>query len=258
MLANMRHIHRADRFYAWFPAMHSRVDVLFVDCRQEADLVAIAHEVQQLTLDLEHLANCYDASSPLALHNADASHPLPDELGRILDLCRMYREQTFGLFDPWYEGRCNLSGFLKGYALDRICPLLQARAIGKAVVSMGNSSIMDYSSPTEPSFQAKEPERIGQGSVLTTSGNDTPQRRHIVHPLTGEYVTGKRTVSVSTPLVCTDADGRNHFGGALGEVLSTAFFLADEEQREQLLQRFPAATLQGPNDQTTKQPNDQS
>ena len=235
----MRHIHRADRFYAWFPAMHSRVDVLFVDSRQEPDLVAIADEVQQLTCELEHLANCYDASSPLALYNAGASHPLPDELGSILDLCRKYREQTFGLFDPWYEGRCNLSGFLKGYALDRIRPLLQARAIGKAVVSMGNSSIMDYSSPTEPSFQAKEPEHIGQGSVLTTSGNDTPQRRHIVNPLTGRYVVGQRTVSVRTPLVSTDADGRTHLGGALGEVLATALFLADDKQRRQLLRRFP-------------------
>ena len=54
--------------------------------------------------------------------------------------------------------------------------------------------------------------------ALTTSGNDSPTRCHIVNPLTGRMVTGMRQVAVVTPTA------------ALGEALSTALFAADSQQ----------------------------
>ena len=45
-----------------------------------------------------------------------------------------------------------------------------------------------------------------ENSVLTTSGNDSSERIHIMNPLTGEYIRGKRRVEVVTA------------GGAEGEV----------------------------------------
>lgn len=199
--------------YAWFPAMHTRVDLLLADRRPKEKLLAIAGEVETLVGHIEKLANRFDPTSPLSRHNADERYPVPDELQEILDSCRHYKELTGGLFDPWYGGPCDLSGFLKGYALDRIRRLLEHHQVEQTVVSMGNSSIMKH------------------GAFLTTSGNDSPTRRHIVSPLTGEYVTGQRTVSVATS------------SGAVGEVLSTALFIADDEQRRLLLSRFPEAHI---------------
>ncbi len=216
------------RFYAWFPAMHSRVDLLLVADRSEDAFRAMAEEIRQAVARLEQLANCYDPVSPLARHNADQSLPVPDELRGLLTLSKWYKEQTLGLFDPWFAGRCNLSAFLKGYALDTILPLLTRHGITNAVVSMGNSSILF----------------LKEDRVLTTSGNATAERRHIVNPLTGQYVEGRRTVSVETPTQSIDPDGTILGGGALGEVLSTALFVADDEQRRQLLQRFPQARRQ--------------
>lgn len=217
------------RFYAWFPAMHSRVDLLLAGDRSEADFLAIAKKVEATVADLERLANCYDPASPLARHNADASVQVPEALREMMDLCAWYKEQTFGLFDPWFDGRCNLSAFLKGYALDSLRPLLEHRGIRESIVNMGNSSIM----------------YLAEGRVLTTSGNATAERRHIVDPATGRYVEGQRTLRVETPLVCQGPDARQLGGGALGEVLSTALFIADDDRRRQLLQRFPHATIVG-------------
>ena len=216
--------------------MHTRVDILFADPRPDACLLTVVKEVQQVIADLEAMADCHQPGTPLSLHNADVSSPLPDALQQILERCRYYREQTFGLFDPWYEGRCNLSGFLKGYALDSIRPLLEHHAIGRALVNMGNSSVMTIGHRLR--------DDLPEGCCLTTSGNDSPSRRHIVHPHTGQTMSGMRTVSVLTPLVSTTPDGLSLGGGALGEALSTALFLADEDQRKRLLTDvFPEARL---------------
>ena len=58
---------------------------------------------------------------------------------------------------------------------------------------------------------------------LTTSGNDTAGRTHIVCPQTGVAVAGVRQVSVVTE------------SGAWGEICSTALFASPEELREPLL-----------------------
>lgn len=62
--------------------------------------------------------------------------------------------------------------------------------------------------------------------ALTTSGNDSPTRRHIVNPLTGQMVTGMRQVAVVTPTA------------ALGEALSTALFAADSQQWQRVAAYF--------------------
>lgn len=62
--------------------------------------------------------------------------------------------------------------------------------------------------------------------ALTTSGNDSPTRCHIVNPLTGRMVTGMRQVAVVTPTA------------ALGEALSTALFAADSLQWQRVADNF--------------------
>lgn len=96
----------------------------------------------------------------------------------------------------------------------------------------------------EPHYGGGEPHGVGSGGApsasmpmadggitlhdeaLTTSGNDSPTRRHIVNPLTGQMVTGMRQVAVVTPTA------------ALGEALSTALFAADSQQWQRVADNF--------------------
>lgn len=93
---------------------------------------------------------------------------------------------------PEWEGASiilDLSGILKGYALERLRVLLPTFGIRDALINLGNSSILSL---------GKNPSDIPAGYCLTTSGNATADRRHIRNPLTGEFITGKHTVSVTT------------------------------------------------------------
>jgi thiamine biosynthesis lipoprotein len=83
----------------------------------------------------------------------------------------------------------DLSGILKGYALERLRALLPTFGIRDALINLGNSSILSL---------GKNPSDIPAGYCLTTSGNATADRRHIRNPLTGEFITRKHTVSVTT------------------------------------------------------------
>ena len=137
------------------------------------------------------------------------------ELYALLSRCREARRQTGGLFDitvnsPAFkpgmaesveltpEGCLrlhtadvvlDLSGILKGYALEQLRVLLTTMGITDAVVNLGNSSIMAL---------GDVPLDIPSGHCLTTSGNATAERRHIRNPLTGVFVEGKSSAKVVT------------------------------------------------------------
>lgn len=155
---------------------------------------------------------------------------LSDDLFDMLRLALHYHSTTGGLFDitvntPGHtadtisnvelseaERTCtlhrsgivlDLSGFIKGYAIDRIKPLLTNHGITDALVSLGNSSIM---------AMGDVPGNVKDG-CLTTSGNDTADRRHIINPLTGEYVCGQGSAQVRTA------------SGAEGEVMAKIKFI---------------------------------
>ncbi len=236
----MQHVGRvlpdgSEAVYVWFEAMHTRVDMLL---RGRAPLtseglLAVAAEVQTLLGHLERVGNKFDPESEisrLCAAGAGRKVELSEDLFEMLRLCKEYHRSTGGLFDITVgseshtpstidsvqlesdgrrctlgrEGiRLDLSGFIKGYALDRIRPLLLERGIKDALVSLGNSSIMAMGDVPGPV----------KDSCLTTSGNSSATRRHIVNPLTGEYACGEGSVSVRTS------------SGAEGEVAAKKKFL---------------------------------
>ncbi len=254
--------------YAWFPAMHTRVDVLLYSKRDEAGLLRVAEAIRCEVLRLEGLGNYYDADSELGgLNHRAAISPqaVSDELFDLLSFCLDCYEKTGGCFDvtvlsdPYVPGlvrtirlspetrtvfftrpgtSVNLSGFLKGYALEKIRGILQDAGIANALVNMGNSSVLVLGdSPVAAGwnvgFQAdfspfKENAEgvLLKNECLTTSGNNTLGRKHIIAPSTGAFVEGKRGVAVVTS------------DGAVGEVVSTALFVADAEQRARIEEAF--------------------
>ncbi len=246
-------------YYTWFSAMHTRVDILFCSQKTEQELEAVSSHIRQYIADIELMANCFNEHSELAQVNRLAWHheiALSAELNQILTSCLTFHQQTNGLFDITVDSegyspdsihairiqdshirflkpgiRINLSGMIKGYGLDKIHRLLKSRSIEDALVNLGNSSVMAMGNGSDGkgwqlSLQQTGEQVCLQDQCLTTSGNDSMARRHIVNPATGLFVDGKRSVAVVTSKAIE------------GEVLSTAMFIATSEQRQQLLTRF--------------------
>ena len=199
--------------------MHTRVDLLLrKKDTAPSSLLETAEAVRALLLRLEQAGNRFESDSEISrLCKASVGMPvkLSDDLFDMLRLALHYHSTTGGLFDitvntPGHtadtisnvelseaERTCtlhrsgivlDLSGFIKGYAIDRIKPLLTNHGITDALVSLGNSSIM---------AMGDVPGNVKDG-CLTTSGNDTADRRHIINPPTGEYVCGQGSAQVRT------------------------------------------------------------
>lgn len=282
-----RKINNEGLLYGWFYSMHTRVDIILHAKRTEDELMSVINDIFIHLKQIENLGNYYNRESELAYVNryaarvpVDITKPLYD----IFALCLEYNKKTLGCFDFTVHSKnyskdtisyvylprdyqsvffrrkgitINLSGFLKGYALDRIRELLEYHEMEDALVNIGNSSILalgnhpvgkgwkvsfenkasvteNKSSITKRRLKAQanqentlendnSPEIILYNECLTTSGNETPDRKHIICPQTGELIEGKRQVAVVTP------------SGAIGEILSTSLFVANEEQREAII-----------------------
>ncbi|WP_291529556.1 FAD:protein FMN transferase [Bacteroides sp. UBA939] len=254
--------------YAWFPSMHTRVDIVLCSRQGEEALMLVVGAVYEMLRSLEKMGNYYDADSELARLNRTAAvcpQPVSPELYDMLAFCVDCHARTGGCFDVTVHSAnytthsirnvqlspqehtlhflqpgltINLSGFLKGYALEKIRELLQHYGVENALANMGNSSVLalghhpladgwkvDFGQ-IAASQPGERPELLLQNECLTTSGNDSNERKHIINPQTGELVEGKRGVAVVT------ADG------SVGEVLSTALFVADAHQRKALEAEF--------------------
>ena len=94
--------------------------------------------------------------------------------------------------------------------------------IENALINMGNSSILALGNhPVGSGWKIND--ILLHNECLTTSGNDSPNRRHIVSPQNGKLVEGVKQIAVVTA------------NGSIGEILSTALFAADSEQTKALM-----------------------
>lgn len=316
MQTPIQHVYRSSHegdglFYAWFLSMHTRVDIILCSRKSEEELLLTVDHIYDTLCQLEKTANYYDPTSELArVNRMAATSPvvLSEELYAMIDLCLEYNKKTLGCFDITVlsnnydrntihsvqlsaEERSvffrqpgvtlNLSGFLKGYALEKIKSILKESMIENALINMGNSSVLalgnhpmgkgwkinfgwaanastntatnattnattdtatnatadtatnattDTATDTATAATAANADNpqsiLLYNECLTTSGNESSQRKHIISPRSGEFVKGARQIAVVT------ADG------AIGEILSTGLFAADDEQREALLAEF--------------------
>ncbi len=238
--------------YAWFLSMHTRVDLILYSRKPEGELLLVVNRIYDALCQLEKMANFYDPVSELACVNRMASVSpvvLSEELYSMIDLCLEYNGKTLGCFDVTVHSEnynqntihsvhlsaedhsiyflkpgitVNLSGFLKGYALETIKSILNESMIENALINMGNSSVLALGNhPVGLGWKVNN--TLLHDECLTTSGNDSPDRRHIVSPRNGKLVEGVKQIAVVTN------------NGAIGEILSTALFAADSEQREALM-----------------------
>lgn len=241
--------------YAWFLAMHTRVDIVLFSRKSEEELLLVVNRIFDTLRHLEKLANFYDSTSELSFVNQTASISpvvISEELYAMIDLCLEYNGKTFGCFDVTVHSQnytrdsiysvhmsandnsiyfsqpgivIDLSGFLKGYALEVIKDILKETMIENALVNMGNSSILALGNhPAGLGWMVNNV--LLQNECLTTSGNERPGRKHIISPQSGNLVESIGQIAIVT----TD--------GAIGEILSTSLFAADEKRRKALLIEF--------------------
>lgn len=72
--------------YAWFPSMHTRVDIVLCGRQGEEALMLVVNAVYEMLCHLEKMANYYDAGSELARLNRTAAicpQPVSRELYEI-------------------------------------------------------------------------------------------------------------------------------------------------------------------------------
>lgn len=200
--------------------MHTRVDILLPGTESEDFCCNVATEVADRIAGIETLGNCFNPQSELSRFNNGGleQSALSPELRRILNLCEEWKHRTGGLFDVACSGKINLSGFLKGYALDAVRPILENRGITSALVNLGNSSVLALGNQTFGSDGWTVKRTDGReyrlkDQCLTTSGNTPENHAHIINPLTGKCVQGEGVVSVVTD------------SGVEGEVMSTVTFI---------------------------------
>jgi thiamine biosynthesis lipoprotein len=251
--------------YAWFEAIHTRIDLLLYAEVSHEHLESTANAVQKSILEIEAIANRFNPESELYYINKYAfahSCSISEKLAEMIQECLLFREKTFGSFDITVNSfnhfrfgtafihlnfkektitfqhpdiQIDLNGYLKGYALRCIAPVLDKYFISNALINMGNSSILAIGNHPygegwrvgiDPEYSKKDAEITLFNECLTTSGNSL-KHQHIINPETGKYVTENSAVSVVTS------------DPALGEILSTAFFVADDLRRQWMLAEFP-------------------
>jgi len=255
-----KHLH-----YAWFPAMHTQIDLILCHSSEERR-ERTASRIYDEIIALEKMASYFDKESELYRLNQCASiEPVAvsPELYYIIELSLKYNTKTFGCFDITVKSDCfdnntiqqiqltkdaqtvffkcpnisiDLSGFLRGYALEKIRAILSAEGLKDAFINIGSSSILAVGNrPPETGWKIncrsgnsnEPPSTIYlQNECFSVSGNDTTEHRHIICPSTGEYVDGIGYVGIVT---------RNAIDG---DVLSTALCVATMEQEQSILENF--------------------
>lgn len=247
-------------FYAWFEAMHTRIDLAFCNL-PESTACTLSMLIKDEISRIEGFADRFNPTSELSFINRQAAqeavkvHP---ELYTIITDCKEYCQRTAGAFDITVQSvshsqtdihnllcdpleqtirfarpgmLLDLCGYIKGYALDKIRNILESSPCTDALISLGNSSILAWGHhPNGQGWPIALPGQPGQsvtlsGACLTTSGN-TDGHYHLINPQTGQKTTTTVPISVITRTGCT------------GEVLSTALSVCNDSQRAFIFKSF--------------------
>lgn len=255
--------------YAWFQAMHTRIDLIVHTDDETVDLMGIAEKAGKETERIETFANRFDENSELSYINQNAFTrviPVSEELFTMLADCQQYHRQSSGFFDISINSTNNLpegmkyleldpetqsvrfhhkdlnldlSGYLKGYALGRVVRLLKSGGIENALINFGNSSV--YALGNHPYGKGWKintedndlpVDRVLSNECLTTSGHRENREWPVINPLTGAALGKGMLVSV----LSSDP--------AVGEVVSKIACLAKKEELEEFLKRFTAQIVQ--------------
>jgi len=250
-------------FYAWFEAMHTRIDIAISAPILRNDLLEICKEIKAKVHQYERIANRFDPQSEITRVNTNAYEkaiPISAELYDLLEACEFHNTNTLGYFDvsvysePTADNNpkpytlnpenqtvqlsrpgvlLDLSGFLKGYVLNKLIAIVETKNINDILINVGNSSI--YAKGNHPfgeGWKIKIPdtenECVLQNECLTTSGNTNKSQWKIINPLTAKTAETKKPISVLSKFPDE------------GEVLSKVAYLATTANTKAILKKYNA------------------
>jgi thiamine biosynthesis lipoprotein len=187
---------------------------------------AVLDEAAALLHDIDERFSTYRQSSEisrLARGELTADDCLPD-VRFVLDECERYRTLSDGYFSAYAAGTLDPSGYVKGWAIERVSDLM--RAAGSTSHSVNGGGDVQCIGGTG----AGTPWRIGivnprvSGEILAVmSGTDFAvatsgvehRGAHVVDPHTGRPPTGLLSLSISGPQLA-EADVYATTGFAMG------------------------------------------
>lgn len=237
--------------YAWFEAMHTRLDIVVCNC-SEADAKDSCDDIYKLIQNLSFRLNRHDPESEVSKLNREARYAFVSvsrELFEVIEAAVIANHETGGLFDiaihslngktsgadvielvKDYQAvrfsdpdtQIDLGGIAKGYAVDQIKKLLLSRKISDFMISFGNSSVAaNGNQPSQKGWKVslQDGSRVFnlQNECLSVSGNSERNPQHILHPLRGVFVGGNKQYAVVTTTATE------------GEIFATVACLRDEE-----------------------------
>lgn len=250
-------------FYAWFPAMFTRIDVLLLTDDLSEKLISIAESIEAEIERLELMANRFDENSEISRINSSAFEKklqISAEMFHIIEECLMYNTKTLGYFDitinstnSFNKGISNItldktdysirflhpdvkldvSGFIKGYVLRAVQRILSNENIQNALINIGNSSVLAKGNHPHGNGWKVSIANLNKPSecelynqCLTSSGNTKDTKWPIQQPKTRTKITSNQMLSVITD------------DPAIGEVLSTALYIANEKEKQIILNQL--------------------
>lgn len=237
--------------------MGTRLDIVVIG-HAEDRAAGLCRECVDMTSMLERQVSRYVADSETsAINRAEPLSQLPvsDSYRSLLTLSADMCRRTLGAFDvtlgdgsrfdfgdngeliiPARGLKIDFGGIAKGIAVDRMTRILAGADTKSAFISFGGSSIAGIGShPGGDSWRVSIADPFSGNTLrcidlvdssLSTSGNSTALRGHIIDPSTGHAVTGRR-LSAVVARSATEA-----------EALSTAWLVADAEKRTAILDNF--------------------
>ena len=260
---SQKSINNQTLFYAWFPAMFTRIDLLLLKDDLNENLVLIAESIKTEIERLELMANRFNENSEISKINRCAFEkpvPISTEMFQIIEECLMYNTKTLGYFDitiistnSFTKGISNItldktgnsirflhpdvkldvSGFIKGYVLRAVQRILIDENIENALINIGNSSVLAKGNHPQGNGWKVSITNLNKPSecelynqCLTSSGNTKNTKWPIQQPKTRKKITTNQMLSVITD------------DPAIGEVLSTALYIANKKEKQIILHQL--------------------
>ena len=218
--------------YAWFEAMHTRMDIVICNCT-ESEMRNACDEIYELMQDWSVRFNRHNPESEVSKLNTDARFAfvsVSQELFELIEAAVVAARETFGLFDIAVHSlngktsgaasiellkayhsiryadsdtQIDLGGIAKGYAVDKIKQVLLERKMNDFLISLGNSSVAAHGNqPSKEGWEValRDGSRVFKlkNECLSVSGNSEQNPQHIVHPFKGVSVGGDRQFAVVT------------------------------------------------------------
>lgn len=169
-----RRLPQANRYYAWFTALHTRVDLLLLGQFEESEFEAAEAAVRDELLAVERMGNRFNPESELSVAVRSAvstgSAVLSPELFNLLSRCLQANKETEGLFDITVNSPCFYPGLINTIHLEPFTATAGTTATdgttaisraslpsltGGVPVGRGGSSFSNFQlTPTPPSPQS--------------------------------------------------------------------------------------------------------